>query len=486
MQSLLSLRALLAKMKKLFWLWLALAVLAGLLVLWSSYQNIPERGVATAVVSFSYDGIESGNDPSGNRFDPADLKNADVVRDAAGSAGLDTGEESIQRIQNEITINGNVPSGVLQNVADYTSIYAAGSNASTTSVRNASYFPTQYSVSFDFAAAGYSRENGLALFNALLTTYQTYFYELYGYNASIERSVQALDYSGYDYDRATTVLDARLTLLKNYVERLAAQDNTRFTSKETGYTFSDLVDAVDTMHNEDIVRLSSYIESNNLTKARTDLLDYYTYKIEDEWRYRTQQQEQLETINKLIDGYAKTYAVVTSLTGVEGSDGVQGYEISQSSETYDNLVKEGITCRTNISESDERIAQYRRRAEQLQSGVSTGSSAVVENMLSDTDAKIVKLMEKINQTVSEYYETVRLKRAFQVLSVSDGSSVSAISLIGNALSDGIAAEAFVFGLYLLAAAALSMAPESWSIQRKSLKIKASSAKGSSKATGGKA
>ena len=68
MESVLSFRKLLAQLKKLFWVWLALAVLAGIAALLIANAMNENRGHVFQVVSYSYEGIESGNDPAGNRF----------------------------------------------------------------------------------------------------------------------------------------------------------------------------------------------------------------------------------------------------------------------------------------------------------------------------------------------------------------------------------------------------------------------------------
>lgn len=93
------------------------------------------------------------------------------------------------------------------------------------------------------------------------------FYNNYGYNSSLESAVVSIDYTEYDYVDAVDVFDSSLGSLKNYIDELAASDNTRFRS-ETGYTFADLSSSIDTVRNEDLDWISSYITLNNVTKDK--------------------------------------------------------------------------------------------------------------------------------------------------------------------------------------------------------------------------
>ena len=459
MESYLSLRRLLVQLKKLFWLWLILAIAAGVVVLALHFANQPQRGRLTAVVNYSYDGIESGADPAGNHFDPTEIKNVTVIQRAADDVGMLLSDDDVERIRNEITIIGSVPTSALERAIEHDTIYGDKSISTTSAVQSASYYPTQYTVTFDFKAAGYSAGQAASLFQTILTGYKSYFYEQYGYNASIERSVQAIDYSEYDYDRALDVLDNSLVLLRGYLNRLAAQDSTRFVSQATGYSFSDLIGAIDTIRSEDIEWISAYIVSNNVTKSRAEQIDYYNYRIEAAGREQAALQARLETLDALIEGYTKTSAVILSATGAaEGAEGT-GLEITQQSDMYDSLINQRIACRTSLSETEEQIRLYQTRMERLNGPGATGNAAIVEEGLKDIDAKVKQLLADTGLTAREYFETVRLKRAFQILSISDGSTLSVGQLVRSAMRDGITVEAFLFGAYVLCAAVMALTPQ---------------------------
>ena len=462
MESILPLRAFFSRLKKLFWLWLILAVVVGLVILLISYALQPDRNVAKAVVSYTYSGIESGYDPLGDRFDSSEIKNPEVVQKALAASEL-TEDTDVALIQDAITVTGQVPDGALDTVTDYQSIFQNDSTPSTTQVRNTSYFPTKFSVSFDYRSAGLSGAEGTRFFDALLESYRDYFYKTYGYT-SIEDPVNALDYTGYDYDQAVEILDGKLSLLRHYLARLTREDTSRFVSGETGYSFSDLLNAVDTMRQEDLQRISSYIDTYNLTISKDFRIAYYTFKVEDMARKQIQQQERLSTLSGLIQGYEKTHAVVAGVLNSSGGTGEAGYsfEITQPSSTYDWLVKERISCQTDLSQTSERIDKFQTRLDRLlEEETGGGSAAVVTESLAKASAKIDALVDSADRTAQEYYDTVKLEGAYQVLSPRGGVLSGAVRTVRLALNDAVGAEVFLFGLYVLCAMLLAIGPVSF-------------------------
>ena len=457
MESILPFRRLFAQLRKLFWVWLALAVLAGIVTLLVFYTASPSRGHVTTVLSYSYDGIESGNDPSGNRFDPDEIKADSVIQAAVKAAGLEDKGLETEAVQDAILITSRMPDGVLAKITTPESMFKEDGISSTETVKTQSYFPTQYTVSIDCKALGLSGGQGSELLARLVESYQKYFYDTYSFSY-IGKSVEALDYRDYDYEDAVEVLDTKLTILRSFVSQLASLDNSRFTSKETGYSFSDLTNAVDTIRNEDIMRVTSYISSFNVTKSKAERLNNYTYKIENERRRQGQIQEMLNVLDPLISGYKKTTAVVAGYVGSsadQNGENVLSYEITQPSKTYDNMIDRRIEYRTSLSESAERIARYQARLEQMESDESKANIPVVEEILETTDQKIENLLTAATKTASDFYETEYLDRAVQELPQSDSAAGSFKSLVSSAFSDGLAVEAFLFGLYLLCAVVLA-------------------------------
>ena len=445
-------------LKRLSKAWFVLAVLAGLLILAVVFLQSPERNMASTTLIFSFDGIDAGLDPFGNRFDPEDIKADAYLRAAAEQVGMETDTKTIERLSGAISIRGYVPESAIDQAVAYTKIVTGeGSEtvAVSTDLNNSSFTPTQYTVSLNTKSAGCSASRGRQLLDALVEAYSAAFHEMYGYNRSIGDAVQAIDYNDYDYTEAIDVLDGRLVSLRSYISQLAGEDYTRFRAESTGYTFADLVAAIDTIRSEDISWVSSYIVSNNITKDRDELIDYYQYQIEEAQRAQTAELERLSALRAMAEGYTKTKTVILGIdSGSRGDSG--GYEFTQPSTFYDSLSADTVKSRTSIREIQERINLYAARSERLRYEASTGSVALVEERLANMDAKIKALISNTEQTVTEYAETVRLKRAIQVVGGSSRSGLSLGTLIRRAFGTALAAEALLLGLFVLFAALLSV------------------------------
>ena len=103
-------------------LWIILFLLAGAAVM-AAHYFLTDHATAKALVIFSYDGIESGRDPSGNRFDEQEIKSEDRIRAAADALSLVVTEEEIPTIQSAISIQGVVPPSVFSRIVDYHSVF---------------------------------------------------------------------------------------------------------------------------------------------------------------------------------------------------------------------------------------------------------------------------------------------------------------------------------------------------------------------------
>ncbi|MBQ8081488.1 MAG: hypothetical protein IJ240_06285, partial [Clostridia bacterium] len=298
------------QIKKLFWVWLLIAVVAGVAVLAVNYLRLPTKGKAIATVNFSFDGIEDGLDPDGNRFDAEEIKSEEMLLAAAQDAGLSLSAEALKAVQSNTTVEGSVPENIIREITTQSSVFDGDAISVLSEQRLDAYYPTQYRVTLDYTAAGLTADQGNRLLDSLLRLYQTGFAGRYGYNAAIEQDLEKYDDTQFDYEESVKLLDAGLELLGGYTKQLADRDKGMYRSAETGYSFEDLQAAINTVRSQDISLLTSYLASNNVTNSWKEKADYYNYMIEDQQRARLALQERIDQLSSLIDSYAKTNAVV--------------------------------------------------------------------------------------------------------------------------------------------------------------------------------
>ena len=446
-------QSIIRRLKSAFKPWLCVSVIVGVVILASYAVTMNQAGSCSVTVSLKYDGVESGLDPNGNRFDPSDLKDAELLRLTADAIGQSVTDEDIQRIQDALDIQGNVGSHALDSILENKSIYGKNNVSEFHAVQADAYFPTQYGITFRYVDAGFTERQGLDFLSELVNVYESYFYHKYGYNTGLKQVVSSVNYATYDYIDSVDILTSHLASLRSYLLSLSSLDNTRFVSQASGYSFTDLIGMIDTIQTEDIQWITSYITSNNITKDRNQLIDYYQYKTEDAQRLLAQQDSRLYTLNSLIENYVKTMAVFPIARDAQSSqDAFSGaYEFSQPSVMYDTLINEKVACQTGLADTNEQIALLQRRVERLQSESSSGNSELVESRLSAVNEKITRLLENISLTADEFFKTTLLKDAVQALESPRVNGIALGKTVRQALPVALMAESVLFGLYVLSA-----------------------------------
>jgi hypothetical protein len=406
-----------------------------------------EESSVSTVVNFNYDGIELGLDPMGNKFSVYDIKSNEIIEEAAESLGMNLSDEEITDIKNSISIIGSVPEKIIDKITSYNSVIGESDIITMNNVNDISYNPTQYSISFQYSNLGYSRSMGAEFLNKITEKYREYFYKSYGYNFSIDKAILTVDYNDYDYIESVDIMKYYLETMQSYINYLSEIDNSRYVSKVTGYSFQDLSKAIKTLKDENLGWISSYIIANNVTKDKDGLVIYYQYKIDNARRYKSLYQEQLDLLSTMIDEYKKVNTVVIG-AGTEEDE----ISYSQPSEMYDNMINMKVEYQKNVSNYSENIDIYKTRIENLKNfkSVSTDSQ-IVDDYLTDMDNQIKDILDMLQQTATEYYETVNLLNAYNVISEADVSAKFYFTALKSSFSVTVAVEFLILSLYILIA-----------------------------------
>ena len=221
-----SLSSVLHNLKKYFLPWLIVSVLAAVSVTGLNIIFSSDVEALDSTISFNYTGIEEGLDPNGCEFDTNAIKSDQVVTEALTEMSLSA--DLKETVQNSIFIDGIVADSAIEKIIQYDSVYnASGTNGTTwmESMRDTSYHPTQYRVSFNYSNTGLSGDDAAALLNKILEKYQIYFFQTYGYSESISQSLLSVSDDDYDYLIALDMYSSSLSSLENYID-LIAQDYT--------------------------------------------------------------------------------------------------------------------------------------------------------------------------------------------------------------------------------------------------------------------
>lgn len=445
---LISIPELINSLKKFLVLWIVAALIAGMLTFaMLAVSTFAKKEPAKALVSFTYSGIEKGLDPKGRKFDINSMKNPIVIERALTELGL--GLENIENVRANISFEYKIPADAYDRLTAYNSVMdkaTTGSLSAAQAMLDVTYYPTQFTIYFDFGSAGFDRKTGVELLNVLLENYRDYFYEQYGYNEPLGAAVNATDYESYDYAQQVDLFRSSLRTIRNYLSSLSRDDNTTFRSSVTGYTFSDLSEYAKTIGSIDLDRISSYISINNVTKDKDSALAYYGYRIENLQRDETEYKERLSSIDASIEKYQKDSILIFG----NGTDSTNT-EYATHSEQYDSLFKQKTYVEASLAQTKQDINFYISRRDALQNNKnsSQGNIEKVEADIAALSEKVNKLVSLTEETANDYYENVQFAHAYNILIPASRSVSAGISeAVSASIKPILILELLVLCIYL--------------------------------------
>ena len=439
-----SISTVIKKLKKYLFVWIVAAVFFvvasfGYAAI-TTHVNKPEL---SALVSFSYSGIEKGLAPDGRKFDVNTLKDPSVIKDTLTE--LDIDQSKLEAIRKGISFKGVIPKDAADRITLYDKILddnTSGGLQAAEKILDTTYFPTQYFVYFNYNETDLSDKQAVDVLNGMLKQYETYFYKTYGYNEAIGNSVAAIDYQDYDYSEALDVFSDNISTLKRYVKQLSNDDKARFRSAETGYTFDDLYDALDTVQSVDLDRISSYVSIYNLTKDKDQALAYYEYRIKAMNREQAAYEEELASYEASIASYEKDQIIIFG-NGTNDTNTTS----SIASEQYDKMIQAKNNIAASLARTKQRVEYYKERQEALQNNPvgSNEYTETVEANLASVKEKVSKLVDLVKTTSDEYYKSVTFGNAYTILVPASNTVSSKLGLIiENAKMPLVVLEALAF------------------------------------------
>ena len=443
-----SLSSIFKMLKRFFALWLAVAVLAGVFeVAWNAFKTFSGKEPAKALVSFTYPNIEKGLDPAGRKFEIESIKNPVVIERALKKLNIDS--ERVEDVRANVDFNYKLPEDAYDRLTVYYSVMdkaTSGNLGAAQAMLDTTYYPTQFSVYFDFGAGGFDRDTGVDILNEMLKVYGDYFYEQYGYNEPLGAAVKAADYESYDYPQQIDLFRDSLRQVRSYLTSLTKDDNTLFRSSVTGYSFKDLSEYAKTVSSIDLDKISSYISVNNVTKDKDATLAYYDYRIENLNFDKDEYTERLAALEASIAQYEKDSILIFG----NGTD-TTNTEYATASDQYDSLFRQKTSVESSLAQTKQDIKFYESRRNALKNNKNS-SKANIEKVEADIKAlseKVSRIVELTELTANDYYENVQFANAYNIL-------IPATKTVGSGIMDAVHSsvrpifvlEAFIFLLYL--------------------------------------
>ena len=393
------------KKKKLMAYLLTLAILVGAAagVLYSGFEHMSGKGsYARALVTFQFEGIESGISPNGSAFDVSMLKSPNVIQNALTELGLD--EIYTDSVRRNIVIQGVIPEDAVEQITTFEKM-AEKDASKYEKILDVSYFPSQYII-YLYDDGTFSPRELTEILDGIIVSYRQYFMDTYANTEVLTVTSNLLSGSDYDYGESVDLVKTQIDIMLSYVnEKL--EEAPDFRSSQTGLSYEDIVTALQFVQSVDISKLSSFVESNALTKDKNRQIEYYEYMIRECSNKISELQTQLESVTNTINNYEKDPVVVVS-----SSDSTLEY--GEKNAYYDTLVNQKISLNKQISVQNTSLNEYYLQLNSLQAHETANDQSqydYADGLLQRLDTTISSWVTLIEQTTEEYYKTTLFSNA---------------------------------------------------------------------------
>lgn len=391
--------------------WTAAAVSQGLQGIFGG------NSYASAVINFSFDGIDEGKDPGGGLFDVTKLKSTVVINDALEELGWE--DMNIEEIRSNLKIQGVIPDSVKQQIAVINTVAEDAAEYYAT-IEDLNYFPSQYTVTL-YRCKGMNGSETRELLDAVLLSYRKYFMDSYAGMTALGFATEVLDVSAYDYMQASDMIGNEIDVIAEYVEA-KAQEAPDFRANSTGLSFGDLASAIAAVKRLDLSNFISFVQANNLTRDAGVQIDYYNYQIKQYNLEIQELQTQRSHVEKTIEAYEKDPVIVMS-----NQESVT--ETTQKDEYYNELLQQKLDLNQKISELNTALNE----AYDMVNTLNASEQSMKEEDYAYADALLEGLISTVEswgklvqQTTEEYFEAELYADAYRISIPAQYSAVGSI------------------------------------------------------------
>jgi hypothetical protein len=377
---------------------------------------LQSAGMVKALISFNYDGIESGLDPHGKTFDIDKLKAPVVLDVVMENMHLYDRKLTTEDIRRNIEVQGVIPENIINKIITINKM-AEKDVTKLEQLNELEYHPTQFMVSVkNEKKLGLNGEEANKLLNEILKEYKNYFIKTYGDKDVLSSTVGELNYDEYDYPEVARVMKAQIDIISSYISD-KIKKSPDFRSKVTQMSFGDIISYLSVLNDVDISRMNSLIYSYNLTKDKNRLLSLYQYRIDQYKLDMGKSKDEAKLAQDSVKNYQKDKNLIM-MPGVNG-EATSLTELDQKNEYYDKLMDRALNEGVTASNYEHEIEYYKKIIDKL-NGVPVEEN-IRQKYSKNVDAMIVSITKKLkdwvditNSTVEEYYETEIFSNAVKI------------------------------------------------------------------------
>lgn len=394
-------------MKKTHWLRNTLIVLIvcgiiGLILAAVLFLTEENKIYAGATLQFSFDGAAEGKAPNGYPFNANGITTDDVLEEALEASGL-TDVYTAEQIRENLSVTGVYPETIVEQMTKYVSLMDANADMQAALT---DYHATQYDVKlYNNFDEKISSGKLTELLENILTAYRGHFAKTYA--ASIDETNALMVQPEYDFAQMLETISANVTQERRFaleMQELAPD----FQQNQKG--FGDIAARYQNLVN-DINRLDATISLNAVSKDRTRLQKRYEMEIRTQGFRLDSLTDELKQIEEQVNTFEKDGIIYVSANGELNQVG------SNSSTTYDRIVRKRKSISDQMAEINATIALYQARLDDM-TGVAreetsadeTEAAVAVEELSAagkailkaETESKIKALTAKKDAVTSDF------------------------------------------------------------------------------------
>lgn len=326
--------------------------------------------VNSAIIGFNYPEIENGKNPDGSVFLKEYIVPLNVLNNNYSEYHDTLKAKKIADFKVGIKVEELIPDAI------QTRIEAALKRG-----ENISYTPTQYKLS--------TKENKDVL-ESVVTDTVNEFINKYKPNYSVAKMEEL---GNYDYDNIYSLLNDRISLLKNNIDSEAKKN---YVSNKLGYFFNELLVKVESLERVELQDYYSYFTVNGLSLNKIMREIRYDSEIRDVKLEKEKLQAKSQMIKNMLEEFKPTNRNL-----IIPNVGEFGIKIDTENEYYSNLINQYLTINSEIKDK-EFIIKKLQEEKGIVNYPSEAQKEVIDQKLQVIREKLNNIIDELNKLNEEY------------------------------------------------------------------------------------
>ncbi|MBQ9008332.1 MAG: hypothetical protein IJ088_03255 [Clostridia bacterium] len=368
------------------------------------FSRNPGPSTASSSIEFTFAGSAESIAPNGTRYNPEDMRNDDILRQALVTAGLDS-RYTPEQVRTSLKVSGVYPADFIDQVKSFRSLLDFQSSSGNIL---SNYHSTQFSVvltnDFDKSIDASSQKS---LLDAILTAYVSYFRQTFG--SYLDTGFYENLFAGTEADliHQLEAIDQEIANLSLYAEEMTERAPDL---KLGGRGFDDINIRLQNLSDSTVSQLKANLQVNALAKNPQRLLNQYESTLQRLSLQLEAQKQHLESLDRLIASFERNGTIYLSTTvSTTALDG-------NSSLTYDKLIETRSKLTEKITSTSKQVATYQEwianlaREDQSESADADPFStdeveavdALSESQISTFQLQINSIRETLGQIVTDF------------------------------------------------------------------------------------